>query len=141
MSLQSPGLIVTESGRPLEPDVPIRDGTLISCAFRAVGNAPPGTYALHAADAVVVDQNGNRWPAATSDGAITIEAGPLIACAGDCDGDGGVSVDELVKAVRVVLLDEPVGFCASVDRDDDTVVTVDDLIAGVLNALRGCNFE
>jgi hypothetical protein len=58
-------------------------------------------------------------------------------CAGDCDGDGLVTVDELVLAVRLALGDG-LGTCTSLDVDGQAGVTVDELVAAVRNALDGC---
>jgi len=59
-------------------------------------------------------------------------------CAGDCDADGLVLVDELLIGVNVLLERTPLGRCDALDRDRDGGVTVDELVAGIGNALRGC---
>ena len=49
---------------------------------------------------------------------VAVAAAPLCAvaveesCAGDCDADGQVSVDDLVAAVRVALALAPIFRCA-----------------------------
>jgi len=59
-------------------------------------------------------------------------------CAGDCNGDGEVSVDELVRGVNIALGSAPARTCAGVDTNGDREVTVDELVAAVNAALRGC---
>jgi hypothetical protein len=59
-------------------------------------------------------------------------------CIGDCDANGQVSVDEVVRGVNIALGTQPVGVCSSLDRDRDDTVTVDELIAAVGVALNGC---
>ncbi|MBI4518996.1 MAG: hypothetical protein HY699_24660 [Deltaproteobacteria bacterium] len=59
-------------------------------------------------------------------------------CTGDCDGDGNVTVDELVTGVNIALgtfSDEP---CPVFDANLDGEVTVDELVMAVNNALNGC---
>lgn len=78
----------------------------------------------------------------------TLLAGPLAApargqdcvagCTADCDDDGRVTVDELLKAVSVALGTAPVDACATADRNGDGSVTADELVAGVAVALQGC---
>ena len=62
---------------------------------------------------------------------------PLL-CAGDCNGDRLVTVDELVAAVRVALGESAENACASFDGDGDGSVSVNELVTLVVNALVGC---
>lgn len=59
-------------------------------------------------------------------------------CAGDCNGDGRVTVEELVLAVAIAL-DRAEAQCQAVDRDGNGVVTVAELVAAVGVALSGCS--
>ncbi|MEO8602790.1 MAG: hypothetical protein ABI629_09455, partial [bacterium] len=59
------------------------------------------------------------------------------ACVGDCDGDGRVSIAELLSAVRIPLGDPP-DTCPAADADGDGTVGINELIAAVNNALNGC---
>lgn len=59
-------------------------------------------------------------------------------CVGDCDGSGEVTVDEIVKMVRVALGDAPVAECPAGDADSDGSITVDEVITAVNTALGGC---
>lgn len=59
-------------------------------------------------------------------------------CTGDCNRDRAVSIAELLLGVNATLDGgEPTG-CAAFDRDADGGVGIDELIAGVSNALAGC---
>ena len=62
----------------------------------------------------------------------------VIACTGDCNGDGAVTVDELIKAVNIALGTANLSSCMSADRDASGDVTVDEIIAAVDVALMGC---
>jgi hypothetical protein len=61
-----------------------------------------------------------------------------IACAGDCNGDGAVSINELVLAVNISAGTTPVPACQAADRNRNGVVTIDELVAAVGNASGGC---
>jgi len=61
-------------------------------------------------------------------------------CAGDCNGDGRVSVAELVTGVGIALRSIPLGACFSFDTDGLGAVSVDELTLGAAAALRGCSF-
>lgn len=57
--------------------------------------------------------------------------------AGDCNEDGVVTVDELVRAVNVLLGATSVSECIDADASGDYVVTVDELVRAVRAALAG----
>lgn len=59
-------------------------------------------------------------------------------CAGDCNGDGTVTVDELVAGVSHALGETGAAPCAALDADGNGAVTVDELLAAVNRALSGC---
>lgn len=65
---------------------------------------------------------------------------PLAAqCAGDCNGDGRITVDEIIAAVTAALTG---GLsCQGVDRDNSGAITVDELLSTVSLALNGCLAE
>ncbi len=71
-------------------------------------------------------------PDAIVSGAIT------DGCAGDCNGDGRVAVDELVRGVNIALGRMAIGSCESMDRNGDGHVGINELIAAVGNALHTC---
>jgi len=59
-------------------------------------------------------------------------------CRGDCDGRGSVSVDELMRVVKISLADLPVERCLTVDDDGDRTASIHEIIAAVRNALDDC---
>lgn len=65
-------------------------------------------------------------------------AAPTAACTGDCDGNGFVTVDELVRGVDIALGLTLLNDCPSFDRDGDHKVSVDELVAAVNAALNKC---
>jgi Cytochrome c554 and c-prime len=86
------------------------------------------------------------WTTTPSGGPIEIEVAsaqrtleaPAPACAGDCNGDGVVTVDELIAAVNIALGAAPLERCAAVNTQEDTMVSISELIAAVGAALGGC---
>jgi len=63
---------------------------------------------------------------------------PTAPCAGDCNGNGAVTVDELVKGVNTALGSLPPSACAAADVNGDGVVTVNELVKAVNAALGSC---
>ena len=64
---------------------------------------------------------------------------PPATCAGDCNGDALVSIDDLLQAVSVAFGDAPRNSCASVDADGNGAVSINELLAAVQHALDGCS--
>jgi ELWxxDGT repeat protein len=62
----------------------------------------------------------------------------LTLCDGDCNGDGKVTIDELLTAVNLALTGDPIDTCSAIDANGDGVLTISDLIAAVASALNGC---
>ncbi len=60
-------------------------------------------------------------------------------CAGDCNGDGAVSIDELVTGVSISLDARKLTRCRLFDRDRNGRVSVDELISAVNTALVDCS--
>lgn len=60
------------------------------------------------------------------------------ACVGDCDGDGAVTVDEVITGVNIALGTQPLASCSRIDANADGVITVDEIIQAVSHALTGC---
>ena len=59
-------------------------------------------------------------------------------CVGDCDGDGTVSVAELVRGVNIALGISSVEICPAFDAGGDRMVGIDELVRATANALSGC---
>ena len=66
--------------------------------------------------------------------------GPALAgsCAGDCNEDGRVTVDEVILGVAILLGEEPLKACGSFDGNGSGTVTVDELLEAVQHALGRC---
>ena len=116
---------------------PIDDGAILfTCNVSVAAAAAPGSYMLRCDDALASTPTGDRLFAACSGGQIIVGA---MVCPGDCDGNGQVTVDELVKGVNVALgLADPL-TCTALDTDHDGRVSVSELVAAVNSSLAGCN--
>src|ERR1700682_6451241 len=60
-----------------------------------------------------------------------------VPCVGDCNGDGTVTVSELVMMVNMALGTADMSACAA-DVNGDGVNSVDELVRGTLSVLDGC---
>lgn len=60
------------------------------------------------------------------------------ACAGDCDGNGEVTVDEILVIVNMGLGTVAPTACEAADLDGSETVTVDEIVTAVNRALEGC---
>ena len=99
------------------------------------------TAAGNAAGALLVAWQSLRLQGAAPDGdgmGVFARAGVAARCAGDCDGDGTVAIDELVRGVALALDDGSAAACAALDADGDDRVVIAELIAAVASALNGC---
>ncbi len=114
------------------------DGSFAPFVQFDVGESPYGI--------VSADFNGDRKLdlATANQDAETIsilinDTGVIQVCGGDCDSDGEVTVDELVRMVNIALELFDVSVCTPGDMNGDGAVTIDEIIAGVNNALNGCS--
>jgi hypothetical protein len=95
---------------------------------------------------VAADLNGDRLPDLvtanidSADVSVLLNTGtpPVPACAGDCNGDGMVAINELVTGVSIALGSAPVTSCPAIDTDGNGEVAINELVAAVNNALSGC---
>ena len=63
----------------------------------------------------------------------------VIPCAGDCDGSGEVTVDELLILVNIALGTAPLPACGGADTDGSGAIEVTEILAAVNNAILGCS--
>ena len=63
---------------------------------------------------------------------------PPTGCAGDCDGSGEVTVNELIVMVNIALGNSTVSACAAGDANGDGAITINEIIEAVGYALNGC---
>ncbi|MDX2167343.1 MAG: phosphatidylinositol-specific phospholipase C1-like protein [Deltaproteobacteria bacterium] len=71
-------------------------------------------------------------------GAASTPARAAFTCAGDCNGDRAVTVDELMRGVALTLDPSTASACRPADVDGDGVVFVNEVLDAVGQALDGC---
>jgi len=59
-------------------------------------------------------------------------------CAGDCNGDGFVRINELVLQVNIALGRAELAGCLAGDTNGNGTIAINELVGSVGNALRGC---
>ncbi|MGH7789204.1 MAG: hypothetical protein ACRERC_20205 [Candidatus Binatia bacterium] len=68
----------------------------------------------------------------------TPTATAMAPCVGDCNGNGVVTINELIVGVNIALGNAPVTTCPAFDPNHDGKVGINELIAAVNNSLYGC---
>jgi poly(3-hydroxybutyrate) depolymerase/6-phosphogluconolactonase (cycloisomerase 2 family) len=91
-----------------------------------------------AAQLAVSPDGGHVYAAGIQDNAVAVFSVTASRCAGDCNGDGEVTVDELLRGVNVTLGSVPVSACPVLDRDANGAVSVDELLIAVGAVLDSC---
>jgi hypothetical protein len=73
--------------------------------------------------------------------ALVIACGSARAqeCVGDCDGNGMVTINELILGVSIALGNQPITACGAFDCQHNETVPINCLIQGVNGALDGCS--
>lgn len=59
-------------------------------------------------------------------------------CVGDCNANGAVTIEELMRGVNILLGESDPRDCIALDADGNQRVTVDELVGAVNGALDGC---
>ncbi|MFI5364608.1 MAG: hypothetical protein ACHQ4J_03195 [Candidatus Binatia bacterium] len=76
-------------------------------------------------------------PTATSTPSFTATPGSK-SCVGDCNGNGQVTVDEILTMVNIALGNTSISACEAGDANHDLQITVDEILSAVNNALTNC---
>lgn len=66
------------------------------------------------------------------------ETPTVVACVGDCNGDGEVGINELILGVSIALGLQPLEECPAFDPSGNGRVDISELIEAVNNSLGGC---
>jgi len=75
----------------------------------------------------------------TTAGGATATASPTGGtCAGDCNHNGLVAINELVIGVNILLGNAPLSVCPSFDTNGNKMVAVNEIVTGVNALLNGC---
>ncbi|MBI3785777.1 MAG: hypothetical protein HY270_20480 [Deltaproteobacteria bacterium] len=63
---------------------------------------------------------------------------PEVGCIGDCNGDGALTINELVLLLNMALDRTALSACPAGDANGDGAITVDEIVVAVGNSLNGC---
>jgi hypothetical protein len=69
---------------------------------------------------------------------VQVEVNVVNTCTGDCDSNGTVAINELIRGVNIALELAPLTACPVFDANGDERVSISELIVAVNNALDGC---
>jgi hypothetical protein len=148
--LKVSGSVLIDPDAPLPTSTPTVTPTFTSTETptltptRTATDTPPPTDTATATRTATSTATTTVTPAATDTATPTLtgtaspsptptKTPPL--CAGDCDGDGEVSVAELIRAVNIALGRAPIASCENLDVNGDGRIGVEELIAAVARSL------
>lgn len=141
---------------------PLGNGALATCDFHIAADADGAPAQLLPEYVALGDSMGELMPVDGIAGEIAISAvsvlptetpnqclpgcapaatptsAPAPHCAADCNGDGVVTVPELISSINVALGRAPLSACPASDGDGDSAVLIEDLINGIGGAVGGC---
>lgn len=155
-NLTIPGLALDAAGQlalgfaTFSTDLPLRHAFLAEPTSNAIvklaadgSRLAYASYVRHAVTALAHRDDalyvaGRSFPPDNGLGALRIGELPAPACAGDCDGDATVLVNELVIGVRIALGELAAEACAAIDGDGDGSASIAELIGAVGALLDGC---
>jgi hypothetical protein len=122
----------------------IPDGLLYQCDVKIAASAPGGVFPLRCSEEGAGEPGGQVLPVQCVEGQVEVvrptpTTTPVATvCNGDCDGNHLVTVDEILKMVKIALDNGPPGACEAGDANHDGKITVDDIVAAVSAALNTC---
>lgn len=79
-----------------------------------------------------------RWLLVLCVALCAFPAARAAACAGDCNDNDAVTINELVTMVAIALDENGVDACAAGDANLDGVINIDELVLAVTHALGEC---
>ena len=127
---------------------PLGDGDLATCLFQINADAQDSPAPLTVHFSQLGDANGQTLSVKAVDGEIIITDAPNQptptptvmpnTCVADCNGDGEVTVNEVILGVNIALGNKPVSDCPDADENSNGEVTIGELIQAVNDVISGC---
>lgn len=126
-----------------DPVAAFEDGRIVTCNFALHGSGMTEQVMLGADGINVGDQRGDVFGTQVIGASLVAPGGeprptPELPCAGDCDGNGEVTGNEITVAVRILAAQAALTECPAADADGDGDVYVTDVMRAVLSLGRGC---
>jgi hypothetical protein len=129
----SPTLTPTNTATPTASEAPSETATCTSTAT-TISSATPTEAPTATATATELASATPTEPPTPTPTATAVTA----SCAGDCNKDHVVTVDELLVLVQIALGNDDITACNPGDANSDGRVTVDEILMAVSSALNGC---
>lgn len=140
----APDTTACDDGDPCTANDQCTGGNCAGTGTCPTATVPAGTPTATSNVATPTATSNVAAPTATPNAAATASRTPCPGdpvgptCAGDCNGNATVAVNELVIGVNIALGRASVCACPPFNRDSDDTVSIAELITGVNSALRGC---
>ena len=134
-------MLATASVTPTLTNTPVSSATATTAMPTLSPTIPSGTTTTPTRTGTAAPTTTTTQPpTATTSATATPSATPTPpACAGDCSGDGTVSVEDLVELANIVLdQNGQLTNCPVGDANLDGTIAINDILVGVNNALHGC---
>jgi hypothetical protein len=117
----------------------IPSGNLFICTFAIAAGVAEGTYDL-TNTAASADGSGTPVPTAGLDGLLGVTT-----CGGDCNGNGGVDIGEVVKVLNIAgaggvplcIASNPPASCPAGDRDNSGSIGINEVVLSLNHAGAG----
>ena len=137
------GVLLVDPNAPLPTPTVTPTGTRTSTATPTGTPTPTATASTTATPTATVTPppTETHTPVPTLTPTATPSPSPTptpVPCTGDCNGDGMVSINELILGVNIANGSAPPSACPAADRNASGTVTIDELVAAVNNAAQGC---
>ena len=129
----SPTLTPTNTATPTASQAPSETATYTATAT-TISSATPTEAPTATASATELASATPTQPPTPTPTATAV----TVACAGDCNKDHVVTVDELLVMVQIALGNDDITACDQSDANGDGRVTVDEILMAVSSALNGC---
>lgn len=117
--------------------IPIPDGTLYRCVVTIRATTLPGTYRFEVGSTQAFGPGAVAHPFVQGRSG-DVEVSLIATCAGDCNEDGAVTIDELIAGIGIALGNGSASNCTAADVNRDGEITIDELLAGINRGLTGC---
>ena len=120
-------------------------GTRANTATRTPGQTATASRSVTQTDTGTPTATPTSVATPTSSAQLTVTQLPTstatpasVPCEGDCDGNGSVTISELITGVAIALGSQPIDRCLPLDSSGNGHIEINELIAAVGHALNGC---
>lgn len=126
-------VLVTPTATPTASDTATATGTVTATVTATPTPTATATASHSATPTETTTATATASPSATPSASAT-----PVACAGDCDHSGEVTITDIVTLVNIALESAPVTACPAGNLNGDGQISVDEILAALGNSLHGC---